>query len=135
MNLDLNKTQEQELKIVVEKAPLMGLLMQPVVPAVDSPLCGIIAMTLVPVVVLVMCHDRFAAFRKFAQIRSDFAGGKQKWYVCCNTKTGYFCLNCCFNMPICRCEACCEIYAEAPLYHFHGKRKHAVAFFVAACLL
>ena len=128
MNLDLNKAQHLELKDAVEKAPVTGLLMQPVVPAVNTTMNGTTISTPLPVAVLVTRHDRFAAFSKFAHIRADFVGGRQKWSVCCKTKTGYFCLDCGFDVPICRREACRKMHANAPSYRFHGKRKHAVAF-------
>jgi hypothetical protein len=128
MNLDLNKAQEQELKTALEDVPVTSLLMQLVVPASNTTMRGTTISTPLPVAVLVTHHNRFAAFSKFAHIRADFVGGKQKWSVCCKTKTGYFCLDCGINVPICRRETCRKIHQNTPSYCFRGKRKHAVAF-------
>ena len=116
------------MKTAVKEAPVTGLLTQSVVRAVNSIMHGTATTTPVFVAVLVMRHGRFSAFRKFAHIRSDFQGGKQKWSVCCKTKTGYFCFDCGFDVPVCRREACHKMHTNNPSYHFHGKRKHAVAF-------
>ena len=128
MNLDLNKAQQLVIKDAVEQAPVSGLLMQPVVPAVNTTSNEVTISTPTPVAVLVTRHDRFATFSKFAHIRADFVGGRQKWSVCCKTKTSYFCLDCGFDVPICRRESCRKMHANAPSYRFHEKRKHAVAF-------
>ena len=105
MNLNLNKAQHEELKTAVEDAPVTGLLMQPVVPAINTIMRGTTISTPLPVAVLVTHHNRFAVFRKFAHIRADFVNGKQKWSVCYKTTIGYFCLDCGFDVPICRREA------------------------------